>query len=48
LAEPALGKVMVTVDVVLASSVTMVSPLVRVVTEAEVALDCCGVVAGRL
>ena len=40
LAEPALGKVKVTVEVLLASSVTTVRPLGSVETEIEVALDC--------
>jgi hypothetical protein len=46
--EPALGKVMVTVEVEAASSVTTTNPFFRVVTKLEEAVAVPGVVLGRL
>jgi hypothetical protein len=46
--DPALGYVMVTVDVEQASSVTTINPLGRVLTDALLALAACGDNDGRL
>jgi hypothetical protein len=48
LADPAPGKVRDTVEVEAASSVTMVRPFGREVTEAELALPCDGEPEGTL
>jgi hypothetical protein len=46
--EPAFGKVIVTVEVEAASSVTTVNPLESLVTDADEAFAVSGVVLGRL